>query len=1390
MQNLQEIIKRGSGPGFTFVNDPGTPIALHSWTEVRNYLGSGELKKLEFQERMKSESFLLIILYIGYHSYKTPEIESMFADYNVNDSSIKAIWENAVKSVNLQIRPSLNSTKEWTLGIAFELEKIRHCNLKEKGFYNSASSLKKPELAAYLSSSYFAILEFQDLSPEIAFIKVLSKYLKTTKDQESLGKILVIVRSHALLDGSCAQLEIMQTLRDIIAGSLTLETKIDSSIALIAYSLSQVLLKSDGPEIVKFSRALLNPTVKLDISELLRILQIFYYVTDTKAQNFEQAIQYMQLGKCLTHIASGAWMDENDSPQFLKDLLDGTNRDGERCAFALTGIIRALQNRRDKHQKASRRLLIKSETELLQKISILDNKDYTALLFGEIMAKSNLDFIDLRGKINTLQFVDSCVGTITGSENFLLLNDTVFRKLEKLGSSNIKEIFDFFDGKTKPDSVFFSTLGRASKAISSAVADLLEEGKYEQLHVIFEKFHRYCSNLSIKWQECSFSSAETDKDSEMLTKKIWKYFQVVLFSYLVIVEPFANNIKRRFLKQGRVEPKVILPTINSILVNMQNLNFIIARFGSGGLPQFESQYAVLVSAILKISTIPAFKSQNRQTLESMFDNIYSVEIGTYCLISGTNPTLLSRQAFYLQTCGKFMDFIEDDYMHKILEFAKPRLIPASTPKSTATLSENEIALLDLTEAAHSVILDLFSTSTLHQKIVSDFTIPYIELLLTNLKYLDYDLVKDSFKRVVRGLCDFSGIYDHPIQKKRSLLVIEDDSFKFNIIEEPDYEFKAHVDDLAHELWAKTATELAWKSILLLADYIKEPLKISPKETTKTSSKPVDNLLNFNSEMIASVNQNQLLGILFEQISAISLTKLPELLELIRKLMIYGIKMGGEQEGFGVSLDIANSVVWNNLFDAISDHSRVDYTRRYDVAVWYSALYKEAISIRPKLKKSNQTNEIKARLPAIGLNIQRQRFINVQNAFYSTKDNSNDLFQQALNEQKKREEEQQKPPEKEEAKESDSGEDLDAKTKSGAGWAIGLGILSSYLYLGFAHESEDVEGENFFQAHNRRAMESIKESYDYFMNPPKKKLLPPLPPQLARDYTICVELTDALTHLAWDRDLGWRIAIRPGAKQLLFMLTQFFEVVVYTNTPHHLGTPVVDAIDNFGMVHYRLFREHHRLQGDVHLKDLEFLNRDLSKVIVLDIDPKALATHPDNGLLLKRWEGEKGDDELFKYADSLHEMLMFMETNKIKDIRPLLKTIKQYDEKDFPKAWKMHKDHLRSIANNIYGGSSTSSSFEQIGSVLKSLVGMNGGALSSSQQKTDEIGAFSVNQIESYSAHVKKILGKEYEKQLKNLEKHRKEQEEMIQKQLDEMKKSDYKLIDHIMGNVPQPGQNQ
>lgn len=213
---------------------------------------------------------------------------------------------------------------------------------------------------------------------------------------------------------------------------------------------------------------------------------------------------------------------------------------------------------------------------------------------------------------------------------------------------------------------------------------------------------------------------------------------------------------------------------------------------------------------------------------------------------------------------------------------------------------------------------------------------------------------------------------------------------------------------------------------------------------------------------------------------------------------------------------------------------------------------------------------------------------------SLKRTQNDVFSQAIKDQKKREFNQEN---KQENQNNDQKQEKDdstnSKEKYHIAYAVGLGISASYLYLGWG---ENKENESMFQGHNRRALESLKESYDYFMNPPVKQLLPKLPKAYAREYTICIELSDALTHLIWDRDLGWRVALRPGVKEFLYMLNKFAEVVIYTDTAGYLAEPVIQTFDQVGLTHYRLYREHHRLEGDTHLKDLEFLNRDLSKVL--------------------------------------------------------------------------------------------------------------------------------------------------------------------------------------------------
>lgn len=49
----------------------------------------------------------------------------------------------------------------------------------------------------------------------------------------------------------------------------------------------------------------------------------------------------------------------------------------------------------------------------------------------------------------------------------------------------------------------------------------------------------------------------------------------------------------------------------------------------------------------------------------------------------------------------------------------------------------------------------------------------------------------------------------------------------------------------------------------------------------------------------------------------------------------------------------------------------------------------------------------------------------------------------------------------------------------------------------------------------------------------------------------------------------------------------------------------------------------------HVKDLKYLNRDLSKVIVIDKSPDFLKYHTDNGIFLNKFEGDQEDKELLR-----------------------------------------------------------------------------------------------------------------------------------------------------------------
>lgn len=58
------------------------------------------------------------------------------------------------------------------------------------------------------------------------------------------------------------------------------------------------------------------------------------------------------------------------------------------------------------------------------------------------------------------------------------------------------------------------------------------------------------------------------------------------------------------------------------------------------------------------------------------------------------------------------------------------------------------------------------------------------------------------------------------------------------------------------------------------------------------------------------------------------------------------------------------------------------------------------------------------------------------------------------------------------------------------------------------------------------------------------------------------------------------------------------------------------------------------------EDLSRLNRDLSKVIFIDFDPKSFQLNPENVLRVPKWEGDMNDTSLVDLAELLKSCLFF------------------------------------------------------------------------------------------------------------------------------------------------------
>jgi len=178
-------------------------------------------------------------------------------------------------------------------------------------------------------------------------------------------------------------------------------------------------------------------------------------------------------------------------------------------------------------------------------------------------------------------------------------------------------------------------------------------------------------------------------------------------------------------------------------------------------------------------------------------------------------------------------------------------------------------------------------------------------------------------------------------------------------------------------------------------------------------------------------------------------------------------------------------------------------------------------------------------------------------------------------------------------------------------------------------------------------------------PSREKLLPDVMkyPYYQPPYTLVLELTDVLVHPDWTYKTGWRFKKRPGIEHFLENLNGLYEIVIYTAEQGMTVFPIIEALDPKNIIAYKLVRDATHFVDGHHVKNLDKLNRDLSKVIVVDWNYESVKFHPDNVFHVTRWGGNDDDTTLIDLAAFLRTIA----SSEIDDVRDVLKYYSNFDD---------------------------------------------------------------------------------------------------------------------------------
>ena len=152
-------------------------------------------------------------------------------------------------------------------------------------------------------------------------------------------------------------------------------------------------------------------------------------------------------------------------------------------------------------------------------------------------------------------------------------------------------------------------------------------------------------------------------------------------------------------------------------------------------------------------------------------------------------------------------------------------------------------------------------------------------------------------------------------------------------------------------------------------------------------------------------------------------------------------------------------------------------------------------------------------------------------------------------------------------------------------------------------------------------------------------MPNVPQDIPIPHTLVLDLENTLVSSHWDRKHGWRHAKRPGVDKFLLDMAQYYEIVLYSPSIGDFANDVVNSLDKNGCIMHRLYRDSTYYKDGVHIKDLNSLNRNVKRMVVLDDDPAAVKFNPENLIRVKAYTdpNDRTDNTLARITPFLIEI---------------------------------------------------------------------------------------------------------------------------------------------------------